>query len=117
MGRSLNVLSLAGIAFAVGMLVDNFIVVLENVYRHYQNGDDPLTATINGTRDVWGAIIASTLANLAVFLPVLFVQDEVGQLFRDIALATASALALSLFVALIVVPTAAARIIGVKRKR
>ncbi|MFO1021997.1 MAG: efflux RND transporter permease subunit [Planctomycetales bacterium] len=112
MGRTLNVPSLAGIAFAVGMLVDNFIVVLENIYRYRQQGEDALSATIKGTGDVWGAIVAATLANLAVFIPVLFVQDEAGQLFRDIALATSSAVALSLVVALVLVPTAAARIIG-----
>jgi len=113
MGRSLNVPSLAGIAFAVGMLVDNFIVVLENIYRYRQQGETTLAATIKGTEEVWGAIVAATLANLAVFIPVLFVQDEAGQLFRDIALATSSAVALSLLVALIVVPTAAARILSI----
>ncbi len=107
MGRSLNVLSLAGIAFAVGMLVDNFIVVLENIYRYQSEGETTIDAVIRGTQDVWGAIIVSTLANLAVFIPVLFIQDQAGQLFRDIALATSSALALSLLVALLVVPTAA----------
>jgi HAE1 family hydrophobic/amphiphilic exporter-1 len=111
MGRTLNVPSLAGIAFATGMLVDNFIVVLENIYRHYQSGEGPLAATVRGTQEVWGAVIAATLANLAVFIPVLFVQDEAGQLFRDIALATSSAVALSLLVALILVPTAASRIL------
>lgn len=111
MGRSLNVPSLAGIAFAVGMLVDNFIVVLENIFRHHQAGERVLTATVRGTKEVWGAVLASTLANLAVFIPVLFVQDEAGQLFRDIALATSSALALSLLVSLIFVPTAAVRIL------
>jgi HAE1 family hydrophobic/amphiphilic exporter-1 len=111
MGRSLNVLSLAGIAFAVGMLVDNFIVVLENIYRHYQSGEPPLAATVRGTQEVWGAVLAATLANLAVFVPVLFVQDQAGQLFRDIALAASSALVCSLLVALVVVPTAAARIL------
>ncbi len=107
LGRSLNVPSLAGIAFAVGMLVDNFIVVLENIYRHRQQGQGTLTAVVRGTKEVWGAVMASTLTNLAVFVPVLFVQEEAGQLFRDIALATASALALSLLVALVLVPTAA----------
>ncbi len=107
LGRSLNVPSLAGIAFAVGMLVDNFIVVLENIYRHRQQGAGTLTAVVRGTKEVWGAVMASTLTNLAVFVPVLFVQEEAGQLFRDIALATASALALSLLVALVLVPTAA----------
>ncbi len=116
MGRTLNVPSLAGIAFAVGMLVDNFIVVLENIYRHYQSGENPLEATVKGTKEVWGAVLAATLANLAVFIPVLFVQDEAGQLFRDIALATSSAVGLSLLAALILVPTAAARIIGPKHE-
>lgn len=119
MGRSLNVLSLAGIAFAVGMLVDNFIVVLENIYRHYQEGGPAcggLAATVRGTKEVWGAVLASTLANLAVFVPVLFVQDQAGQLFRDIALAAASALIMSLAVALTVVPTAASRILGKRRE-
>lgn len=113
MGRTLNVPSLAGIAFAVGMLVDNFIVVLENIYRYRQQGESTLSATIKGTNEVWGAIVAATLANLAVFIPVLFVQDEAGQLFRDIALATSAAVALSLLVALVVVPTAAARILAI----
>lgn len=109
--RSLNVPSLAGIAFATGMLVDNFIVVLENIYRHRNEGDSGLEAVVNGTREVWGAVLAATLANLAVFVPVLFVQDEAGQLFRDIALAVSAALLMSLVVALILVPTAAAAIL------
>ena len=96
MGRTLNVPSLAGIAFAVGMLVDNFIVVLENAHRHRQMGKPPFKAAIDGASEVWGAVVTSTLANLAVFIPVLFVEDQAGQLFRDIALATASALVLSL---------------------
>ena len=107
LGRTLNVLTLAGISFAVGMLVDNFIVVLESIFRHHSEGEDVLSATVKGTKEVWGAIIASTLANLAVFVPVLFVQDQVGQLFRDLALAVACALGLSLLVALILIPTAA----------
>lgn len=107
MGRSLNVLSLAGIAFAVGMLVDNFIVVLENIYRHHQEGKSAVRATVDGTSEVWGAVTASSLANMAVFIPVLFVRDETGQLFRDIALAISSALAFSLLVAIVLVPTAA----------
>ena len=87
LGRSLNVISLAGLAFAVGMLVDNAVVVLENIYQHYQRGERVVPAAIKGTREVWGAVLSSTLTTLAVFLPVLFVQEEAGQLFRDIALA------------------------------
>ena len=112
LGRTLNVLTLAGISFAVGMLVDNFIVVMESIFRHHREGQDVLTATVKGTKEVWGAIVASTLANLAVFLPVLFVQDQVGQLFRDLALAVSCSLLLSLLVALVLIPTAASRLIG-----
>jgi len=111
MGRSLNVISLAGLAFAVGMLVDNAVVVLENVFRHYQNGEKPFVAAVRGAQEVWGAVVASTLTTLAVFLPVLFVEEEAGQLFRDIALAISSAVALSLVVSITVIPTAAARIL------
>ncbi|GIW79685.1 MAG: acriflavine resistance protein B [Gemmatales bacterium] len=112
MGRSLNVISLAGLAFAVGMLVDNAVVVLENIYRHYQLGKSPLQAAVVGTYEVWGAVLASTLTTLAVFIPVLFVQEEAGQLFRDIALAISCGIALSLLVSITVIPTAAARLVG-----
>ena len=115
MGRSLNVISLAGLAFAVGMLVDNAVVVLENCYRHSQMGDDPFAAAISGATEVWGAVVASTLTTLAVFLPVLFVEEEAGQLFRDIALAISSAVGLSLIVSVSVIPTAAARLLRQKQ--
>ena len=108
--RSLNVVSLAGLAFAVGMLVDNAVVVLENIYRHFESGERPFVAAVSGTKEVWGAVVASTLTTLAVFLPVLFVEEEAGQLFRDIALGISSAVALSLVVSVTVIPTAAARL-------
>ena len=111
MGRSLNVISLAGLAFAVGMLVDNAVVVLENCYRHAQMGDNPFVATVRGAKEVWGAVVASTLTTLAVFLPVLFVEEEAGQLFRDIALAISSAVGLSLIVSITVIPASAARLL------
>jgi len=111
MGRSLNVISLAGLAFAVGMLVDNAIVVLENIYRHFQLGDRRVDASVKGTKEVWGAVIASTLITLAVFLPILTVQEEAGQLFRDIALAISCSVGLSLIVSVTVIPTAAMRIL------
>ena len=112
MGRSLNVVSLAGLAFAVGMLVDNAVVVLENIYRHWQSGDRAFAASERGTKEVWGAVVASTLTTLAVFLPVVFMQEEAGQLFRDIALAISCAVGLSLLVSVTVIPTASARILG-----
>ncbi len=110
LGRSLNVISLAGLAFAVGMLVDNAIVVLENIYRRHQLGEEPFTAAVRGTQEVWGAVAASTITTVAVFLPVVFIQEEAGQLFRDIALAVSAAVALSLVVSMTVIPTAAARL-------
>lgn len=103
-GRNLNVVSLAGIAFAVGMLVDNAIVVLENIDRHRGMGKRPFEAAYDGTREVWGAVVASTLTTVAVFLPVVFVQEEAGQLFRDIAIAVSCAVVLSLFVSILVIP-------------
>ena len=89
MGRSLNVISLAGLAFAVGMLVDNAVVVLENIYRRGQLGEPAHRAASEGTKEVAGAVVASTLTTVAVFVPVLFVQETSGQLFRDIALRSA----------------------------
>ena len=103
-GSTLNMVSLAGIAFAVGMLVDNAIVVLENIDRHRSLGKPPLDAAYDGTREVWGAILASSLTTIAVFLPVVFLADEAGQLFRDIAIAVSSAVALSLIVSVTVIP-------------
>ncbi len=112
MGRSLNVISLAGLAFAVGMLVDNAVVVLENIYRRRQLGDSARVAAAEGTQEVAGAVVASTLTTIAVFVPVLFVQETSGQLFRDIALAISCAVGLSLVVSFTVIPTAAARLFG-----
>ena len=103
-GRTLNVVSLAGISFAVGMLLDSAIVVLENIDRHRKMGKPPFEATWEGTREVWGAILASSLTTVAVFLPVVFIQEEAGQLFRDIAIAVSCAIIISLFVAVSVIP-------------
>lgn len=113
LGRSLNVISLAGMAFAVGMLVDNAVVVLENIYRHYQSGCSAREAAVKGTTEVWGAVIASTLTTLAVFLPVLFVQEEAGQLFRDIALAISASVSLSLVVSVTLIPVLTAKLLNV----
>lgn len=108
LGRSLNIISLAGLAFAVGMVVDNAIVVLENIYRRLQMGDPPARAAWLGGKEVWGAVLASTLTTAAVFVPVLTIQEEAGQLFRDIALAVVASVSLSLIVSITVIPAAAA---------
>ncbi len=116
LGRTLNVISLAGLAFAVGMVVDNAIVVLENIYRRLQGGESPKTAAYRGGREVWGAVLASTLTTAAVFIPVLTIQEEAGQLFRDISLAIVASVILSLIVSITVIPTACSRWLKLPKK-
>lgn len=110
-GRTLNVISLAGLAFAIGMVVDNSIVALENIYRHRQMGKSRAVAAFDGAREVWGAILASTLTTVAVFLPVVFIEAEAGQLFRDIAIAISGAVILSMIVAITVIPAMSAKML------
>ena len=104
LGRTLNVISLAGIAFSVGMLIDNSIVVLENIDRHISNGKKALDAVVTATKEVWGAVLASTLTTIAVFLPIVFIKEEAGQLFGDIAIAVSAAVGLSLVTSITVIP-------------
>jgi multidrug efflux pump subunit AcrB len=106
-GRTLNTISLAGLAFAVGMVLDAAIVVLENIVRLRERGHDADEAASLGAGQVWGALLASTSTTVAVFLPVVFLQDVAGQLFADLALTIAIAVVASLFVALTVIPTGA----------
>ena len=112
MGRNINVVSLAGISFAIGMVVDNSIVVFENIFRHREMGKSRLKSAYDGTVEVWGAVLASTLTTVAVFLPIVFVEEEAGQLFRDIAIAISSSVALSLIVSITVIPSLSAKILG-----
>ena len=109
-GRNINVITLAGMSFAIGMVVDSSIVVLENIFRHRQEGKPRYEAALHGTREVIGAIVASTFTTIAVFVPVVFVEEEAGQLFRDIAIAIASAVFLSLLVSFTVIPSMSAMI-------
>jgi HAE1 family hydrophobic/amphiphilic exporter-1 len=101
---SLNIMSLGGIALAVGMLVDNSIVVLENIVRKKEQGQDLVEAAQNGTAEVGGAVIAATLTTIAVFFPMVFISGIAGQLFRDQALTVTFALTFSLIVALTLIP-------------
>jgi len=103
-GISLNIMSLGGIALATGLLVDNSIVVLENISRYRSEGESRVSAAIKGASEVGGAVIASTLTTIAVFLPLAFVEGVAGQLFRDQALTVTFALAISLFVAVTLIP-------------
>ena len=107
-GVSLNIMSLGGIALAVGMLVDNSIVVLENIFRKREQGQDILDAAQNGTSEVASAVFAATLTTIAVFFPMVFISGIAGQLFRDQALTVTFALVFSLIVALTLIPMLAA---------
>ena len=111
MGRSLNVISLAGIAFAVGMVVDAAIVVLENIYRLRQQGLSPKEAAYRGAKEVWGAVLVSALTTVMVFIPILLMELEVGQLFRDIAVAISVSVMLSLLVSVTVIPALSQRLL------
>jgi HAE1 family hydrophobic/amphiphilic exporter-1 len=115
-GRNLNVISLAGLAFASGMVVDNAIVVLENIYRRRQEGETRKDAAYKGTVQVWGAVLASTVTTVAVFLPVVRIKQEAGQLFADIAIAVSFAVIISLFASITVIPSLASRIVGGAKK-
>ena len=116
-GRSLNVISLAGLAFAVGMVMDAAVVVAENIVRLREAGVPALQAALRGTRQVSGALVASTLTTVAVFLPVIFMEDAEGQLFADLALTISIAVGISLLVALAVLPAAAGGWLRTSRAR
>jgi HAE1 family hydrophobic/amphiphilic exporter-1 len=103
-GLTINIMTLGGLALGAGMLVDNAIVVLENIFRNHESGADPKTAVVRGTAEVGGAITASTFTTIIVFLPVIYLQDAAGELFKDQAWTVAFSLLSSLFVALFVIP-------------
>ncbi|QDP02403.1 efflux RND transporter permease subunit [Thalassotalea sp. PS06] len=113
-GRSINVVSLAGVAFAIGMTLDNAIVALENITRHVAMGKRRRDAAIDGIREVWPAILASTLTTVMVFLPIVFLEQEAGQLYGDIAIAIAASIIMSMLVAITLIPVASQRILNVR---
>ncbi len=106
-GRSLNVISLAGLAFATGMVLDAAIIVLENIVRLREEGQTPAAASDHGTVQVWGALLASTATTVAIFIPIMFLKDVEGQMFADLALTIAIGVSISLLVAITILPTAA----------
>ncbi|PRX18513.1 CzcA family heavy metal efflux pump/hydrophobe/amphiphile efflux-1 (HAE1) family protein [Orenia metallireducens] len=113
---SLNMMTLGGIALGVGMLVDNAIVVLENIYRHRQESEGIIEAAKRGTAEVGSAILASTLTTAAVFLPISFVQGLASELFGPLALTVTFSLVASLLVALTLIPMLSAKLLKVKDK-
>ncbi len=110
-GRTLNIISLAGLAFATGMVLDAAIVVLENIVRHREMGKSADEAAKIGSQQVWGALLASTATTVAIFLPVVFLKDEAGQLFTDLALTISISVIFSLIVAITVLPAATVKFI------
>ena len=114
-GMTLNIMSLGGLALGVGMLVDNAIVVIENVYRHLSLGKSRKQAAIDGASEVGGAVTASMLTTLSVFLPIVFVSGLIGDLFTELALTVSFSLLSSWFVALTVVPALAGLLLKIKK--
>jgi multidrug efflux pump subunit AcrB len=109
-GRTINVISLAGVAFAIGMTLDNSIVVIESIELARRRGLDRFRSAVEGVRNVWPAVLASTLTTILVFAPVLFIREEAGQLYSDIAIAISASIMASMLVAITLIPTASARL-------
>ncbi len=110
-GRSLNIISMAGLAFSVGMVLDAAIVVLENIVRLREKGEPPEQAAFKGATLVWGALLASTATTVAIFLPIAFLEAVSGQLFADLAITIAVAIIASLIIAVTVLPAASRRLL------
>jgi multidrug efflux pump len=115
-GYSINVLTLLGLVLAIGLVVDDSIVVLENIYSKIEDGIAPLQAGFRGVKEVFFAVIATTLALVAVFMPIIFLQGLTGQLFQEFGVVLSGAVVISSFVALTLIPMAASRILQ-KRER
>ena len=111
-GYSLNLISFGGLALGVGMLVDNAIVILENIYRKHESGLNPRQAAVEGAREVTGAMLAGTLTTIAVFAPVIFLEGFAGVFFTELAMVVVFSQACSLIVAITLVPMLAARLLG-----
>jgi multidrug efflux pump len=111
-GFSINVLTLLGLVLAIGMVVDDAVVVLENIYSKIERGFNPYEAGIRGTKEIFFAVIATTIALVAVFMPVIFIQGFTGKLFREFGVVIASSVVISSFVALTLTPMLSVRFMG-----
>ncbi len=108
---SFNIMSLMGLSLAIGLLIDDAVVVRENIYRHMERGEDPVTAARNGTAEIGLAVMATTFTIIAVFVPVAFMSDMVGQMFKQFGLTVAAAVLVSLFVSFTLDPMMSARVV------
>jgi multidrug efflux pump len=111
-GFSINVLTLLGLVLAIGLVVDDSIIVLENIYRRMEGGEPPLVAAVDGTREIGFAVIATTLVLIAVFVPISFLQGNVGKLFREFGITVAAAVMFSSLVALTLTPMMASKLLA-----
>jgi len=111
LGFTINVLTLLGIVLAIGLVVDDAIVVLENIYVKIEEGEDPTEAAKKGSTEIYFAVISTTVSVVAVFLPVIFLQGLTGRLFREFGLVVASSVAISAFVSLTLTPMMSAKIL------
>ena len=116
-GFSINVLTLLGIVLAIGLVVDDTIVVLENIYKRIEAGEDPHEAGIQGTKEIFFAVISTTIALVAVFLPLVFLQGLTGRLFREFGVVVAAAVVISSFVALTMTPMLCTKLLKNRQKK
>jgi hypothetical protein len=116
-GYSINVLILLGLVLAIGLVVDDAIVVLENIWRRVEEGEPPLLAAVNGSREIGFAVIATTLVLVSVFLPISFIQGNVGRLFREFGVAVAAAVGISSLVALTLIPMLSSKLFKADQER
>jgi multidrug efflux pump len=117
LGFTINVLTLLGIVLAIGLVVDDAIVVLENIYVKIEEGEDPAEAAKKGSTEIYFAVISTTISVVAVFLPVIFLQGLTGRLFREFGLVVASSVAISAFVSLTLTPMMSAKILKRRAKQ
>ena len=110
-GYTLNTMTFGGLALGIGMIVDASIVVLENTFRHMEHGKDRMQAAIDGSEEVWSAILASTLTHIAVFIPLLFLTGVSSILFKQLSIVVMFSLTMSLFVAVTIVPVLCSRLL------
>jgi len=110
-GYTLNTMTFGGLALGIGMIVDASIVVLENTFRHMEHGKDRMQAAIDGSEEVWSAILASTLTHIAVFVPLLFLTGVSSILFKQLSVVVMFSLTMSLFVAVTIVPVLCSRLL------
>ena len=110
-GYTLNTMTFGGLALGIGMIVDASIVVLENTFRHMEHGKSRMQAAIDGSEEVWSAILASTLTHIAVFVPLLFLTGVSSILFKQLSVVVMFSLTMSLFVAVTIVPVLCSRLL------